>query len=133
MNYVGGYTLALDMTDRAKQTWLKKRGLPWSLAKGFDTSCPVSDFIPKEKIGNPQDVQLWLKVNGTTKQDGNTNNMIFSIPTLISQISQVFTLEPGDVILTGTPAGVGPVQPGDVIEAGLGDVIKIKFPVENKA
>ncbi|XP_013398238.1 acylpyruvase FAHD1, mitochondrial [Lingula anatina] len=132
MKYVLGYTLALDMTDRAKQEELKKKGQPWSVCKGFDTSCPVSSFIPKEKIPDPQNIRLWLKVNEEMKQDGNTKDMIFTIPHLISFISSKFTLEPGDLILTGTPSGVGPVQAGDVIEAGVGDIIKVTFPVEKK-
>ncbi|XP_064601679.1 acylpyruvase FAHD1, mitochondrial-like [Liolophura sinensis] len=129
-DYIGGYSLALDMTARDFQSEAKKKGQPWSLAKGFDTSCPVSDFIGADKIPNPQDLRLWLKVNGLTKQDGTTKDMIFNIPYLISYISGFFTLEPGDLILTGTPSGVGPVHSGDVIEAGLEDLIAVKFPVE---
>lgn len=132
MNHVGGYILALDMTDRGKQAALKKKGLPWAIAKGFDTSCPVSDFIPKEKIPDPQNVPLWLKVNGEMKQNGNTKDMIFTIPNLVSWISQHFTLEPGDVVLTGTPSGVGPVKAGDVIDCGLADIISMKYKVEGR-
>ena len=105
-------------------------GLPWSVAKGFDTSCPVSDFIPLEKIQDPQNVDLWLKVNGEMKQNSNTKNMIFSIPYLLSWISFRFKLQPGDVILTGTPEGVGPVKEGDQIECGLADIVRMTFNVE---
>jgi acylpyruvate hydrolase len=129
MDYIGGYALALDMTNRGHQAQLKKKGHPWSLAKGFDTSCPISDFIPKDKITDPGAIQLWCKVNGELRQDGNTKDMIFSIPNLVSFISEYFTLEPGDLILTGTPSGVGPVKPGDIIEAGIGDVVKMSFNV----
>lgn len=108
----------------------KKKGHPWTLAKGFDTSCPIGDLISKDKLPNPENVQLWLKVNGQTKQDGNTKDMIFNIPFLISYISKYFTLEEGDVILTGTPSGVGPVDKGDVIDAGIGDVSSFRFQVE---
>ncbi|KAK7485873.1 hypothetical protein BaRGS_00022868 [Batillaria attramentaria] len=128
-DYIGGYVLALDMTARDFQDEAKKKGQPWTLAKGFDTSCPVSSFIPKDKVPNPQNIQLWLKVNGATKQDGNTKDMIFSIPTLVAYISQFFTLEPGDVILTGTPSGVGPTNPGDTIQCGLSDVVTMQFTV----
>ncbi|XP_045189769.2 acylpyruvase FAHD1, mitochondrial-like [Mercenaria mercenaria] len=131
-SYIGGYILALDMTARDFQDEAKKKGQPWSLAKGFDTSCPVSGFIDKDKISNPESVRLWLKVNDATKQDGTTSDMIFSIPYLISYISRYFKLEEGDVILTGTPEGVGPVASGDVIEAGLGDVVKMKFKIEQR-
>ncbi|KAK6174764.1 hypothetical protein SNE40_017980 [Patella caerulea] len=132
MDYVGGYILALDMTARDFQDEAKKKGQPWSLAKGFDTSCPVSGFIEKEKILDPGNVRLWLKVNDAVKQDGNTKDMIFNVPFLISYISGFFTLEPGDIILTGTPSGVSPVVAGDVIRAGLADVTEIEFKVEKK-
>lgn len=130
MSHIAGYVLALDMTARDFQDEAKKKGQPWSLAKGFDTSCPVSDFIEKDKLAKPDSVRLWLKVNNVIKQDGNTSDMIFSIPYLISFISKYFKLEEGDVILTGTPEGVGPVTSGDVIEVGLGDVMSMKFAVE---
>lgn len=129
LSHIGGYILALDMTDRVLQTKLKLAGLPWALAKGFDTSCPVSDFIVKDKIPDPQSLDLWLKVNGKMKQEGNTKNMLFSIAFLVSWTSRHFTLEPGDVILTGTPPGVGPVKAGDMIECGLGTVAKMSFPI----
>ena len=129
MDHIGGYALALDMTDRAKQMEFKSKGLPWSLAKCFDTSCPVGNFIPKEKISDPHDIRIWLKVNNEMRQDDNTKHMIFRIPFLISFVSQYFTLEEGDLILTGTPSGVGPVKPGDSIECGLGDDIKMMFNV----
>ena len=132
MNHVAGYVVALDMTARDFQDEAKQKGQPWSLAKGFDTSCPVGDFIEKDKLGNPRDVNLWLKVNEEVKQNGNTKDMIFSIPYLLSYISRFFSLEPGDLVLTGTPSGVGPVKQGDVIEAGIADIAKIKFTVDKK-
>jgi len=132
MKHVAGYVLALDMTDRTFQNKAKKQGLPWDLAKGFDTSCPVSTFVPKDSIPNPDNLELWCKVNGELRQKGNTRDMIFSIPFLLSYISQHFTLEPYDVILTGTPSGVGPVKPGDSIQGGLSDIVKMEFKVENK-
>lgn len=132
MDYVGGYALALDMTDRAAQNRAKTAGLPWSHAKGFDTACPISPFITKDKIPDPQNVDLWLKVNGTVRQKANTKDMIFKIPFLISWISHHFTLEPGDLILTGTPPGVGPVKAGDTIQCGLGNLVTMSFPVQTK-
>lgn len=130
LDHIGGYILALDMTDRVAQQKAKKAGLPWSIAKGFDTSCPVSEFIPKDKIADPQNVDLWLKVNGEMRQTGNTKDMIFPIPFLVNWISHRFTLDVGDVILTGTPSGVGPVKDGDVIDCGLGDLAKMTFNVK---
>lgn len=129
-DYIGGYALILDMTDRVAQAKAKKAGLPWTLAKGFDTACPVSKFIEKSQIADPQNVGLWLKVNGDMKQQATTADMIFTIPYLISWISNYITLEPGDLILTGTPAGVGPVRAGDVIECGLDGLLTMSFGVE---
>nr|XP_058972726.1 uncharacterized protein LOC131799068 [Pocillopora verrucosa] len=129
MDYVGGYALALDMTARDLQNKAKKLGQPWTLAKGFDTALPVSRFISKTEIPQPDNVHLWLKVDGELKQDGNTRDMIFTIPYLISYISQSMTLEEGDFILTGTPEGVSEVKPGQTIACGLGDKIDMTFPV----
>jgi len=119
MDYVAGYALGLDMTARNLQPAATATGPPWSRAKGYDTFCPISPFIPKEQISNPGDVELWLKVDGVLKQKGNTKDMIFPIPMLIQFVSSIMTLEPGDLILTGTPSGVGPVTAGQKVEAGL--------------
>ncbi|KAM9372488.1 oxaloacetate tautomerase FAHD1, mitochondrial [Phaethornis superciliosus] len=129
MEHVGGYALCLDMTARDTQEECKKKGLPWTLAKAFRTSCPVSDFVPKEKIPDPHKLKIWLKVNGKLRQEGETSSMIFSVPYLISYISKIITLEEGDLILTGTPAGVGSVQAKDEIEAGISDVLSMRFKV----
>ena len=131
LSHVAGYALALDMTARNLQNEAKNKGHPWSVAKGYDTFCPVSDFISCEKL-DWRDCTLWLKVDGQEKQRGSTNNMIFPIPDLLSFISSVFTLEPGDLVLTGTPEGVGPVVPGQTITAGLNDLLEITFPVVSK-
>ena len=106
VDHVGGYALALDMTARDIQGKAKKLGHPWTFAKGFDTALPISKFIPKGGIPEPDNVHLWLKVDGELKQDGNTQDLIFKIPYLLSYISQSTTLEEGDLILTGTPQGV---------------------------
>ncbi|KAF9581985.1 hypothetical protein BGW38_000808 [Lunasporangiospora selenospora] len=131
--YIAGYTLALDMTARNLQDAAKKAGLPWSAAKGFDTFTPIGDFISKEKIPDTDNVDLSLKIDGVTKQIGNTHQMIFKIPTLIEHVSSIMKLQEGDVILTGTPAGVGAVLPGQVITCEMGTQGKIlsqlRFPV----
>ncbi|XP_075292119.1 oxaloacetate tautomerase FAHD1, mitochondrial [Opisthocomus hoazin] len=129
MEHVAGYVLCLDMTARDTQEECKKKGLPWTLAKGFGSSCPVSDFVPKEEIPDPHKLKIWLRVNGELRQEGETSSMIFSIPYLISYISEIFTLEEGDLILTGSPKGVGSVQPDDVIEAGITNVLSMRFKV----
>lgn len=92
---------------------------PWALGKGFDSACPVGKLIPKDKIPDPHNINIWLKLNGEMKQDQNTSDMIFSIPQAISYISSYMTLEPGDLIVTGTPPGYGCVKSGDSIIAGI--------------
>lgn len=124
--HIGGYgtsrmltALAIDMTARNMQDKAKKSGLPWSAAKGLDTFTPVSSLIEKSAIPDPHNVDLWLKVDGAIRQQGNTQDMIFSIPELMAYTSSIMTLEPGDVLLTGTPKGVSALQPGQSVCAGL--------------
>ncbi|RMZ19758.1 hypothetical protein D0859_16244 [Hortaea werneckii] len=119
LQYIDSYLLTIDMTGRNVQEEAKKRGLPWSIAKGFDTFLPVAGPIAKSKVTDPHNVEIYLKVNGETKQEDNTELMLFRIPKQLSDISQVMTLEPGDIVLTGTPKGVGSVTSGDVMEAGM--------------
>ena len=97
----------------------KKAGLPWTIAKGFDTFLPISEEIPKEKIPDPHNARIWLKVNGETKQDDSTELMLFRIPRILKDISRVMTLEEGDLVITGTPKGVGPIKAGDRVTAGI--------------
>ncbi|KAJ3067537.1 hypothetical protein HDU98_009241 [Podochytrium sp. JEL0797] len=119
MRHVAGYALAIDCTARDLQEEAKRAGRPWSMAKGFDTFTPVGELIPKGMVEDPHTLELWLSVNGVVKQNGPTSDMIFNIPHLISHVSSIMTLERGDVILTGTPAGVGPMVPGDVVTCGV--------------
>lgn len=121
--HVAGYGVALDMTLRDVQERLKKKGLPWEIAKAFDTSCPMSDFASRDRVADPHNLRIRLWVNDELRQDGNTGQMIHRIPEILAYVSGIFTLEEGDIILTGTPAGVGPVRGGDQIHAeieGLG-------------
>lgn len=119
LDYIDSYVLGIDMTGRNVQNEAKKKGLPWSIAKGFDTFLPLAGPVSKEVIRDPHNVELWLKVNGQMKQDDNTELMMFRIPRQLSDISKVMTLERGDIVLTGTPKGVGSVVTGDVLEAGM--------------
>ncbi|MCJ1357992.1 MAG: hypothetical protein MMC33_007990 [Icmadophila ericetorum] len=119
LDAIDGYCLAIDMTARNVQDEAKKKGLPWSIAKGFDTFCPISDYIPKSAIPDPHDAELYLHVNGKTRQDDSTALMLFRIPRMLRDISKVMTLEKGDLVLTGTPKGVGSVEVGDVMKAGI--------------
>jgi 2-keto-4-pentenoate hydratase/2-oxohepta-3-ene-1,7-dioic acid hydratase in catechol pathway len=110
---VGAYGLGLDLTLRDLQTQAKAKGQPWALAKGFDGSLPVSPFVPAARIPDPSALAFTLELNGTVRQRGRSADMILPIPRLVAFLSRGMTLEPGDLILTGTPSGVGPVVPGD--------------------
>ncbi|KAG0133232.1 hypothetical protein HOY82DRAFT_538338 [Tuber indicum] len=130
LDAVKGYCVGIDMTARncislithlatPGQQAARGKGLPWSLSKGFKTFLPVSHFIPKNKIPDPHNVRLHLEVNGKIQQDDNTGLMLFNIPKILQHVSGVFALEEDDLVLTGTPKGVGNVVPGDVITAGV--------------
>lgn len=129
MECVVGYGVAIDMTLRDVQNSLKAKGLPWEIAKGFDTSCPLSTFVPAAEIADPHELTLTLAVNGEMRQNGTSADMINRIPQIIAHISSIFTLEAGDVILTGTPAGVGQVKAGDVMSAEISSVGCLTTPV----
>ena len=116
---VAGYGVALDLTLRELQNELKKKGHPWETAKAFDGACPLSPFLKPEALPDPQATGLALRVNGAFRQRGNTRQMMVGIFELMAHISTHFTLRPGDVVLTGTPAGVGPLQAGDVLALSL--------------
>ncbi|RDW74012.1 2-keto-4-pentenoate hydratase [Coleophoma crateriformis] len=119
MDAIESYAMSIDMTARNVQNEAKKKGLPWSIAKGFDTFLPVSNVIPKSAIPDPHNAEVYLTVNGKSKQLDSTELMLFRIPRILSDISKVMTLEKGDIVLTGTPKGVGSVVPGDVMKAGI--------------
>ncbi len=114
ISHIGGYAVGLDMTLRDVQANAKQKGLPWAVSKGFDTSAPLSSFVARNAVPDPHNLTISLAVNGTLKQHSTTRNMIFRLDEVLAYISTIFTLEPGDLIFTGTPEGVGPVQPGDV-------------------
>ena len=111
--------MSIDMTARNVQNEAKKKGLPWDISKGFDTFLPMSEIIPKSTIPDPHNIELYLSINNKMQQEDNTNLMLFTIPRILSDISKVMTLEKGDIVLTGTPKGVGSVVPGDVMRAGI--------------
>lgn len=120
--HVAGYGVAIDMTLRDVQDNLKKKGLPWDIAKGFDTACPLSVFVPASQVTDPQQLTIRLTQNGEERQNGSTGLMINPVAKIISYLSTVFTLEEGDIILTGTPAGVGPIHMGDQLVAEIAGV-----------
>ncbi|WP_322509791.1 fumarylacetoacetate hydrolase family protein, partial [Anaerolinea sp.] len=124
MDFVFGYTCANDVTARD----LQQKDGQWTRAKGFDTFCPLGPWIETEL--DPFDVLIQCKVNGEVRQVGSTKEMVFSIPQLIAYISSVMTLEPGDVILTGTPAGISPLKAGDLVEIDIEGIGTLSNPVK---
>jgi 2-keto-4-pentenoate hydratase/2-oxohepta-3-ene-1,7-dioic acid hydratase in catechol pathway len=125
--FIAGYTILNDITARELQKKDAAAGLPWFRAKSFDTFCPIGPFlIPAENVPNPQALNLQLKVNDEIRQKGSTADMIFPVTELVSYLSRFCTLQPGDIIATGTPSGVGPIQSGDTITAsieGFGELV----------
>lgn len=128
--YYDAVAFGIDFTARDVQDKLKAKGHPWEIAKGFDRSAPVSRFVPLEELKNAQDIHFQLKKNGAVVQDGHTRDLIFTFDTLICHISRYFTLHKGDYIYTGTPAGVGPVQIGDVLEGSIEGVEMLRCAVK---
>lgn len=130
MSLISGYGIAIDMTLRDTQAKLKEKGFPWEKAKGFDTSCPISNFVPADQIADPHNLAIQLSVNDEIRQDSTTACMIRRIPETIAAITQGFTLEPGDIILTGTPAGVSRVVSGDTMTTWIDGVGTLKVSVK---
>ena len=133
LQHVGGYAIGLDMTLRDVQAEAKKKGLPWTVAKGFDTSAPISSFVRPDAVPDPHNLDIRLSVNGQLRQQSNTSSMIFRVEQMIASISSIMTLEPGDLIYTGTPEGVGPVQPGDTLTAELQHVGSLTVSVARRS
>ena len=129
LDFIAGYGVAIDLTLRDVQADLKKKGLPWEIAKGFDTACPLSAFVEPSMVKDPQNLRLMMVVNGKVRQDGTTGMMIHKIPEIISHMSTIFTLEAGDVILTGTPAGVSGIAPGDALHAEIPGIVVLEVTV----
>jgi len=128
--YIAGYGVAIDLTLRDVQGELKSKGLPWDVAKGFDTACPLSDFVPADSVSDPHNLSISLAVNEEMRQNSTTAFMMHRIPAIISFASSIFSLEEGDVILTGTPAGVGPVRSGDRVRATIEQVGTLEVKVQ---
>ena len=125
LDQVFGYAVGLDMTRRDLQAAAKKAGRPWDMAKGFDESAPMSPIRPAEEIGHPEQGAVWLRINGEPRQHGDLDQQIWKVPETIGYLSTLVTLRPGDLIMTGTPKGVGRVEPGDLLEGhidGVGDL-----------
>jgi fumarylpyruvate hydrolase len=129
IDLVWGYGVGLDMTRRDLQGEAKKAGRPWDVGKAFEHAAPIAPLHPVTETGDMGQARIWLDVNGETRQDGNTNQLIWTVAETISYLSGLFELRPGDLIFTGTPPGVGPVLPGDVLEGGVKGLTGIKITV----
>ena len=114
-----GYAVGLDMTRRDIQAETKKMGRPWDTAKSFEGAAPCGALVPAAKIGHPDAGAIWLNINGELRQQGNLDQMIWKVPEVISQLSRLFRLRAGDLIMTGTPSGVGSVSIGDTLQGGI--------------
>ena len=130
MEHVLGFAVGLDLTLRDLQAEAKRRGEPWSLAKGFDGSAPVSAVAPRDQVGDGSGLAISLDVNGQRRQEANTSQMLHPVAELIEYVSSWMTLERGDLLFSGTPAGVGPLQHGDRVEARLEKVGSLEVVVE---
>lgn len=129
LSHIYGYGVGIDMTRRDLQDQLKTMGRSWESAKAFEHSAPMSALVPASDIGHPEDGAIWLDVNGTRRQNGNLNQMIWKSAEVIAELSKFFTLAPGDVIMTGTPAGVGAIERGDRITCGIDGVATLSVDV----
>ncbi len=118
-DFIAGYGIGIDVTARDIQQVAKEKSHPWTVAKGFDTFAPISSFVEASEIPDPGNLDFQLSINHKLRQQGNTRDMIFPISELIAYLSTIFSLSPGDLIFTGTPEGVGPLQEGDRVQAVL--------------
>jgi 2-keto-4-pentenoate hydratase/2-oxohepta-3-ene-1,7-dioic acid hydratase in catechol pathway len=129
LEHVLGFAIGIDLTLRDVQAEAKRRGHPWAVAKGFDTSAPVSEIVPVSAVPAPEQLEIELRVNDELRQHGRIRDMITGIPETIAYVSQIFTLDRGDLIFTGTPEGVAAVEPGDRIEARLVGQVSLEVRV----
>lgn len=129
LDHIWGYGVGLDMTRRDLQGEMKKAGRPWEIGKAFEHSAPCTSLVPASQIGHPDEGLVWLDVNGERRQEGNLNQLIWKVPEMIGYLSGLFELAPGDVIMTGTPAGVGAINRGDKMSGGVAGVGELEVLV----
>lgn len=129
LDCVFGYAVGLDMTRRDLQGQAKKMGRPWEVGKAFDHSAPCSEIVSVDVIGHPDSGAVWLEVNGELRQNGDLNQMIWKVPEIIAYLSGLFTLAPGDLVFSGTPAGVGATVRGDTLRGGVDGVTELEVNV----
>lgn len=130
-HHIWGYAAGLDLTRRDLQQQAKQAGGPWEPAKAFDSSAPCTALMPVQTCGHPQQGAVWLQVNGIERQRADLSDLLWSVPELVSMLSQSVCLQAGDLVYTGTPAGVGPLQPGDVVHAGVDGIGELTLTVGN--
>ncbi len=130
LEHVYGYAVGIDLTRRDLQKEAKSQGRPWVTAKGFDQSAPVSALHTVQDVGHPASGRIWLSVNGEIRQQGDLNELIWSVAEAVAELSTLFALSPGDLIFTGTPAGVGPVIVGDQIAGSIDGIDEIKITIK---
>ena len=128
-DFVWGYGVGVDLTRRDRQNEAKKAGQPWDVSKAFDQSAPMGALTRRAQAGDMQEGRIWLSVNGETKQDADLREMIWGVPEIIAAVSRSWALAPGDLIFTGTPAGVGPLQPGDEVAGGVDGLSEVRFSI----
>lgn len=129
LDHVYGYGVGIDLTRRDLQQQAKDAGRPWDVAKGFDHSAPCTPIHPVAQIGHPRRGEIWLAVNGESRQRSDISQMIWSVPEQIAVLSRYFKLEAGDLIFTGTPEGVGPLKRGDALTGGMAGVDQIAIRI----
>ena len=133
LDHVFGYGVGIDLTRRDLQQASRKKERPWEIGKSFDNSAPCGALQPAAKIGHPTKGKIWLSVNGTEKQKGDLTELIWNVPEIIAQLSEQVSLVAGDIIMTGTPAGVGALAAGDKIECGIDGIGTLKVAIGQPA
>jgi fumarylpyruvate hydrolase len=129
LEHVYGYATGIDLTRRDLQLAARDKGRPWDTGKAFDHSAPLSAIRRASDVGHPAAGTIWLKVNEETRQNADLNQLIWPVADVIAQLSQLFVLQPGDLVFTGTPAGVGPLRPGDRVRGGIDGVGEISIQI----
>ena len=133
LSHVFGYAVGNDLTRRDLQSEMRARGLPWEIAKGFDHSAPLAELHTVQQVGHPRDARIWLEVNGQPRQDARLTDMTWSVPEIIAELSSYFALAAGDLIFTGTPDGIGALQPGDSVRAGIDGLTTLQHRIVSGA
>jgi fumarylpyruvate hydrolase len=133
LSHVFGYAVGNDLTRRDLQSEMRARGLPWDIAKGFDHSAPLAELHTVQQVGHPRDARIWLEVNGQPRQDARLTDMTWSVPEIIAELSSYFELAAGDLIFTGTPDGIGALQPGDSVRAGIDGLTTLQHRIVSGA